>query len=434
MPCATIAEALHGQQKSVMRSTELKTRGAGEIVAMATGLWEGSWDEILQCPRKHKEAVPASTTPNHPPPTIGAFQRTPRPVPRKRKTKVITISDSSNSSGAVLPGPLKTGFTPNAEADVGVNPPVLLKPGASLRSSPRKLIAQVPSTQQGASMRIASGKVPASASTKENHSPAKNLRSTSRAQATVVAEEDLDVGFADPAIVSCAPGPTRAFWDGSSSENSSCRNTYSGFAGTRSSGPDSGYASAKSQQSRLASRQRMASAGSTHRQANHARNPNQTTAPPRRRLLRSINELVGWSDGLWFIFQQALIGVCIILGPCMYSEVADDIHDWSDIFVAHNRWAILQFLCTVLVVAKVVSYTMDRVRSFVWRRYAIDISPLEVPQTASYMVYLGFACFMACVVRHHRARHALSLISQIASRYPAQEATRVELPGSDEAS
>jgi hypothetical protein len=40
MSCTTLAQASNGAMTSVMKSAEVRTRGAAEMAAMATGLWE----------------------------------------------------------------------------------------------------------------------------------------------------------------------------------------------------------------------------------------------------------------------------------------------------------------------------------------------------------------------------------------------------------
>ncbi|ETI28545.1 hypothetical protein G647_00995 [Cladophialophora carrionii CBS 160.54] len=94
MSCATLAEVSHGAMTSVMKSSQLRTRGAREIAAMATG--EGTWDDMLQCPRMHKEAVPARTIPACAPvaPSVEIYRRTPLPKERRsRPIEVVSFGD-----------------------------------------------------------------------------------------------------------------------------------------------------------------------------------------------------------------------------------------------------------------------------------------------------------------------------------------------------
>jgi hypothetical protein len=97
MVCATMAEV--SDRKSVMRVAGLKTRRARERATMATGLWEGDWEETVQCPRKHKQTVPATMNPIYQPPTDDAAQRSPRCFPGKQvNAKAVAVGEDSKST------------------------------------------------------------------------------------------------------------------------------------------------------------------------------------------------------------------------------------------------------------------------------------------------------------------------------------------------
>ena len=110
MCCGTLAEVSNDELTSVMRSAELRTRGAMEIADMATVLWDGNWEELLHCPRKHKTPAPAAALA-----AVRAGPQVRTPSLRKQKTaEVITVSDSSDSSWkmpTVAPG-RRTQFAP----------------------------------------------------------------------------------------------------------------------------------------------------------------------------------------------------------------------------------------------------------------------------------------------------------------------------------
>lgn len=61
MCCAGLAEASL-QSISVMRSSTLKYTMERDIVEMATTIWDGSWEEILSCPRYHPNPSSPSST------------------------------------------------------------------------------------------------------------------------------------------------------------------------------------------------------------------------------------------------------------------------------------------------------------------------------------------------------------------------------------
>lgn len=62
MCCGTLALSSPGRdRRSVMRPARNRTRGTGFMEQMATTLWPGSWEDILECPRDHEETDPAGS-------------------------------------------------------------------------------------------------------------------------------------------------------------------------------------------------------------------------------------------------------------------------------------------------------------------------------------------------------------------------------------
>ncbi|KIW72925.1 hypothetical protein PV04_01084 [Phialophora macrospora] len=214
MSCTTLAQASNGTMTSVMKGAEIRTRGAGEIAAMATGLWEGTWDEILQCPRRHKEVVPAITTPAYLPPATGTFRKTPRPGDRERKTvEVVTIPNRSNSQ---------------------IDPSVSVNPVRERRSSPGKSSVNPPSSQGDNLTGSAFAKPPTLSSSKEKHSPAKQLHcSPSRVHAMAAVEEESDVDLAHPTPAQHIRAATRSLSNGLASGRSAYQTAGVGFVRTR---------------------------------------------------------------------------------------------------------------------------------------------------------------------------------------------------------
>ncbi|EXJ64597.1 hypothetical protein A1O7_00934 [Cladophialophora yegresii CBS 114405] len=311
MSCATLAEVSHGAMTSVMRSNELRTRGAREIAAMATGLWEGSWDKILQCPRRHKEVGRAIPNPGYAPapPSIGALQRTPLPKER-RCTPIDVVSFSEGSKNLT-------------------DPSIAIVPITELRSSPRKSGAN-PSSMQGSNATgSASRKPPRSLPTTKNHSPANKLhRSLGRAQPMAAVEEESDID---------------------SDELTTARHVRAA--------------------TRLASG-RLASGGGVHQAVVPTASASPEIIVPRRGdVVQAVFAFLGTCDAFWFVLEQTVRGICLctILEP-YFELLGGDSEDVPHYVTAQHGRPVLHAVGTILFAQAVVGYASGRVRDYARRR------------------------------------------------------------------
>ncbi|KAJ9609063.1 hypothetical protein H2200_006834 [Cladophialophora chaetospira] len=438
MGCATLSMHSYGRVTSVVRSADLKTRSAREIADMATRLWEGPWEQLVRCPRRHEK--PATTTPTYSPPTIGAYQRTPRPGERKQKPRdVITISDSTDSF--VTNGPqtadLSDSFAPSAGHGTRFHPDMRhigpidsLSPVRQLRSSARKTGTNLP-PKRGNTVFSSSTKLSASSSNKENRSPARSLRSASQVQAI---EEESDVDWDEPA----SSQPVRSSSGAVSSGGGSYRTATARSTRTRSSANSSNYASARSQVLASDTAPPLPGLGTAPTKAvvNGAGADVQTIAPRRNGLVRAIFEFFGGSEALWFVLQQTIRGICLCLILNPYLEFLDENFDNPTEFLWARQWLLLpaQCLCTVLVGREIMTRAFERARSHIWRRWAIDISPPEAPHLSpsAYLLFMGVACGLTTLLCPRWTKRTWSLFHKLFLGNAAQEANPFEVFGSDD--
>ncbi len=346
MGCATVAQDSQGRVPSVMRVSELRTRSGREIADMATTLWEGDWEELLLCPRNHPK--PATTTPTYSPPTVGAFQRTPRPGDRKRKpVEVITISDSSDSTVTDRLKPSNTStsarppsgpglsFAPGANGPNNSAPSVLQT--RVLRSSPRKLSTNAPQTQRSTSVRRWGATFPLSSSNKENHGPASNLRSASRSKPVEIAEKESDADQDEPMLRAAAR---------SSSSNMSSARSFHDTTTARSSG-DSSYRSAL-----------------TRGSSEHAVSPLSGPEPePERAVANALSTDTRSIVPLWFFLQQVIRGICLWIAlDAFFDSYEDNIDNIPHHLRERRWWPALHFVCVTLIARDFMSFAFNQAR------------------------------------------------------------------------
>jgi hypothetical protein len=418
MSCTTLSQASNGTMTSVMKSAEVRTRGAAEMAAMATGLWEGTWEDILQCPRGHKEAFPAITTPAYPPPTIGAFQRIPRPGERERK-------------------PVEAGTIPGRSSNQ-TDPSFRVNPAKELRSSPRKSSANPPSTQRNNLTGSAYTKVPTSSPSKDKHSPTKQFHcSPSRVHAMAAVEEESDVDWADPAPARPVRAATRSLSNGLASGRSVYQTASVGSLRTRAPVTGSSLATGTSRLSvdSMAAANLGRSAASQQAVVPIARASTQVIAPRRRGVVQAVLEFFGRSDVLWFVVQQIIRGIClcIILEPC-FELLEGNTEDLPHYLMQQNWRSVLYIGGTILFAREVIGYASGSVRDYAWRHWRVVLSPPEAPHlsTTAYFVWICIASAVASLAWPRWAHHTRYLLQRIAQQLTAQEAAMVEVLGSDE--
>ncbi|KAI1607939.1 hypothetical protein EDD36DRAFT_423826 [Exophiala viscosa] len=113
MICSKLAIQNRGR-KSVMRNTECRTRSEREARGIAEMLWQGSWPEILSCPREH---VADSGTSSH-----GSDKENRNPASpsaylatfRAAAAAVASLASRSNNSSARSRGSQRTRLSPKS--------------------------------------------------------------------------------------------------------------------------------------------------------------------------------------------------------------------------------------------------------------------------------------------------------------------------------
>lgn len=329
----------------------MRTRSGRDIADMATALWEGPWEELVQCHRQHPDARPATTTPTYSPPTIGAYQRTPRRGERRRKpVEAITISDSSdsiitghskppNASGSERAFSAGIKFAPGANGPSNSAPPVL-RPRVLL-SSPRKSSTNPPAIQRSTSMGNGSTKPPSVSSNKENNGPARNLRSASRPIVMTVLEQESDADLDEHKPPRCV----RATAGTSSSGVSSGRNSY--VTATAHSSGGGSYRSARSR-------------GSSEYPASPLPGPEPA---PQRAVVNVPSTNTRAIALFWLAFQQITRGICLWISLDPFFDPRDDNIDSVPHHLRERSWwPALRFACTTLVARDIMLSAINQAR------------------------------------------------------------------------
>ncbi|KIW90292.1 uncharacterized protein Z519_08936 [Cladophialophora bantiana CBS 173.52] len=382
MCCATLAEmAGNGRMASVMRSVDLKTRMARKLADMAMGLWDGDWEEILQCPRKHKDPISAGATvvqqhsnaaslPNSSkkslPLGISSLRRSVKSsaweAPSKQLNRVSLIPifeehidlDLSSTEEIEMPGNPGT-FAP-------IHPSTLSCAAAKTHSSLRKLH---PAPQP----RDHSTKMPSLSCWLNNRS----LRSHRLNRAPMSDFQGEMQTFSDD--------PNLAPTESAGSTMSRSSNTHSKFVLTSSQN---------------SARLTTTDSGSQVT-LDGAANVETTRTEP---IVTQINLVVGMpmsidvSEVCSFVLKQAFKAPywCIVLDP--FEILAKNTENLSRHLVALSGWHFVQFLLAIFVTKVVVEYTFEYLRRVLRHRWMIELSPPHAPNMSEtvYLLYLCIAC------------------------------------------
>ena len=424
MVCATLAETGGGRRVSVMRASGLKTRAAMETASMATDLWEGSWDDLIMCPRKHEEVVPESAMTVAD--SLTTEERRSRLSPKKRaNAESGPGTDRSTSTVTGTARRFRVGFTPMPDEDPEYEPPALANARVS-RPSSKKSTGYGLSLPQHPSSVASVTQSATSSLPKRQGSPAKNLWHP-QTQTRIKVEDASGFDLTDPESVPCAPGPATISGRSESSGHSSYRTV---SAGARSSGTNSsrGIVRIRRQAERLASTGLVQDAASDDRQPDPFGTKTCSTVHERRGLLTAVFEFLGGSDAAYFFLQQLIRAVWFSLLLVPFLQFAqENITDLSDLSASTNRLMLGGSLSTALVGAQAMESALDTWRRYVWRKWGVEVSPPEGPHLSAtaYFLLIFAACGLAFYICTPLAHHVKTMLNM---SLPWYAALRVKSP------
>ncbi|EXJ65612.1 uncharacterized protein A1O5_11139 [Cladophialophora psammophila CBS 110553] len=346
MCCATLAEvAGKGRMASVMRSVDLKTRMAWELADMAMGLWDGDWEGILLCPRKHQNPISAGATvvqqhsnaPSLPisskkslPLSISSLRRSVNSsaweAPSKQLNRVSQIPIFEEHIGLELSSTEETDIPGNPGTFDPNYPSALSSAAAKMRSSQRKLdLAQQP-RHNSSEMPSLSGRL--------NNSSLRTRR-LNRAPISDV-QGEMQLLQDDPNLAS------------------------------------------------------IESAGSTMSRSSDTHSKTEPTVT-QINLVLGMPMSIDISEVCSFVLEQAFKATYwyTILDP--FEIFAKNPENLSRHLVMLSGWHFVQFLFAIFVANVVVEYAFQYLRRVLWRRWMIELSPPHA-SNMSETVYLLYLC------------------------------------------